>query len=60
MRLVGTIWGFRMEIVKAGLARQVNQYFTVLTGIRSVGVIGDERTCGCSVSFCAFSCKAYA
>jgi GMP synthase (glutamine-hydrolysing) len=24
--------------------RSINQYFTVLTGMRSVGVMGDERT----------------
>ena len=35
---------FRDEIAKAGLERQVSQYFTVLTGVRSVGVMGDERT----------------
>ena len=35
---------FREEIARAGLAGQVNQYFTVLTGIHSVGVMGDERT----------------
>ena len=35
---------FREEIAKAGLAEQVNQYFTVLTGVHSVGVMGDERT----------------
>ena len=35
---------FREEIAKAGLERQVNQYFTVLTGVHSVGVMGDERT----------------
>ncbi|GHV27682.1 GMP synthase [glutamine-hydrolyzing] [Clostridia bacterium] len=34
----------RDEIAKAGLARIINQYFTVLTGVRSVGVMGDERT----------------
>ena len=34
----------REEIAAAGLDRSVNQYFTVLTGIRSVGVMGDERT----------------
>ena len=34
----------REEVVAAGLDRSVNQYFTVLTGIRSVGVMGDERT----------------
>lgn len=35
---------FREEISNAGLKRQINQYFTVLTGMRSVGVMGDERT----------------
>ena len=35
---------FRQEIAVAGLDRHVNQYFTVLTGIQSVGVMGDERT----------------
>ena len=35
---------FREEIAKAGLTGQVNQYFTVLTGVHSVGVMGDERT----------------
>ncbi|MCX8131069.1 MAG: glutamine-hydrolyzing GMP synthase [Clostridia bacterium] len=35
---------FREEIANAGLARKINQYFTVLTGMRSVGVMGDERT----------------
>ena len=35
---------FQEEIAAAGLAGQVNQYFTVLTGVHSVGVMGDERT----------------
>ena len=35
---------FREEIAAAGLAGKVNQYFTVLTGVHSVGVMGDERT----------------
>nr|WP_213535796.1 glutamine-hydrolyzing GMP synthase [Lactococcus nasutitermitis] len=34
----------REEIAKAGLERDVWQYFTVNTGIRSVGVMGDYRT----------------
>ncbi|MDD3411483.1 MAG: glutamine-hydrolyzing GMP synthase, partial [Eubacteriales bacterium] len=34
----------RDEIAAAGLDRKVSQYFTVLTGARSVGVMGDERT----------------
>lgn len=34
----------REEIKKAGLDRKIWQYFTALPGIRSVGVMGDERT----------------
>lgn len=35
---------FREEIACAGLDREINQYFAVLTGMRSVGVMGDGRT----------------
>lgn len=35
---------FRNEIAAAGLEREIWQYFAVLTGMRSVGVMGDERT----------------
>ncbi len=56
IRIIGDITQEKLEIVResdailreevalAGLDRSVNQYFTVLTGIRSVGVMGDERT----------------
>ena len=35
---------FREEIAKAGLDREISQYFAVLTGTRSVGVMWDGRT----------------
>lgn len=35
---------FREEIKTAGLDREINQYFAVLTNVRSVGVMGDGRT----------------
>lgn len=35
---------FREEIALAGLDREINQYFAVITDMRSVGVMGDERT----------------
>ena len=35
---------FREEIAAAGLDREINQYFAVLTNMRSVGVMGDGRT----------------
>ena len=34
----------RQEIAAAGWDKQISQYFTVLTGAHSVGVMGDERT----------------
>ena len=34
----------REEIAKAGLERDIWQYFTALTNMRSVGVMGDQRT----------------
>lgn len=35
---------FRDEIAKAGYDRKIHQYFAVLTDMKSVGVMGDERT----------------
>ena len=35
---------FRDEVEKVGLGNTINQYFAVLTNIKSVGVMGDERT----------------
>lgn len=35
---------FRDELAKAALSHSYNQYFAVLPGVRTVGVMGDERT----------------
>lgn len=35
---------YRDEIAKNGLDKEIWQYFAVLTGIKTVGVMGDERT----------------
>lgn len=35
---------YREEIVKAGVDKDLGQYFAGLTNMRSVGVMGDERT----------------
>lgn len=35
---------YRQEIAKAGLDKGLGQYFAALTNMRSVGVMGDERT----------------
>ncbi len=56
VRIMGEVTGEKLEIVKesdyifceeierAGLSSDINQYFTILTGIKTVGVMGDERT----------------
>lgn len=41
---------FREEIAHAALESTANQYFAVLTGLRSVGVMGDARTYGYTVA----------
>ncbi len=35
---------YREEVANAGLASSIGQYFAALTNMRSVGVMGDERT----------------
>lgn len=35
---------FREEVAKAGIDKDLGQYFAALTNMRSVGVMGDERT----------------
>ncbi|MEG0847631.1 MAG: glutamine-hydrolyzing GMP synthase, partial [Niameybacter sp.] len=37
-------WIYREEIRKAGIDKEIGQYFAALTNMRSVGVMGDERT----------------
>ena len=56
IRVIGEITGEKLEIVresdailreeiaKAGLQRDIWQYFTALTNMKSVGVMGDQRT----------------
>ena len=56
IRIIGEVTEAKLEIVRqsdailqeeirlAGLNREIWQYFTVLTNIRSVGVMGDQRT----------------
>ena len=41
---------FREEVANAGLERDIGQYFAVLTGTRSVGVMGDGRSYGETVA----------
>ncbi len=37
---------YREEIEKEGWGREISQYFAALTGVRTVGVMGDSRTYG--------------
>ncbi|OOB77152.1 MAG: glutamine-hydrolyzing GMP synthase [Epulopiscium sp. Nuni2H_MBin001] len=37
-------WIYREEIKNANLDREISQYFAALSNMRSVGVMGDERT----------------
>ncbi len=41
---------FREEVANFGLERDVNQYFAVLTGVKTVGVMGDSRTYGDTIA----------
>ena len=46
---------FREEVANAGYDKKINQYFAALTNMRSVGVMGDERTYDYAVALRAVS-----
>lgn len=46
---------FREEIKIAGLDKEINQYFAVLTNLKSVGVMGDDRTYDYTIALRAVS-----
>jgi GMP synthase (glutamine-hydrolysing) len=46
---------YREEIKKAGMERELGQYFAAVTNMRSVGVMGDERTYDYAVALRAVS-----
>ena len=46
---------FREEVARAGLSRELNQYFAVITDMRSVGVMGDGRTYDYTIALRAVS-----
>ena len=46
---------FREEINKAKLDKDINQYFAVLTNLKSVGVMGDDRTYDYTIALRAVS-----
>ena len=50
---------FREEVERAGLSKSINQYFTVLTNIKSVGVTNNERTYDYTVALRAVNTKDF-
>ena len=49
------VFHLREEIARAGLEREIWQYFAVITDMRSVGVMGDSRTYDYTVALRAVS-----
>ncbi len=41
---------YREEIARAGIDKNLSQYFAALTNMRSVGVMGDGRTYDCAIA----------
>ena len=41
---------YREEISRAGVDKNLSQYFAALTNMRSVGVMGDGRTYDCAIA----------
>lgn len=50
---------FREEIKLAKLDRSINQYFAILTNLKSVGVMGDERTYDYTIALRAVETKDF-
>ena len=50
---------YREEIARAGLDKTIGQYFAALTNMRSVGVMGDERTYDYAVALRAVNTVDY-
>ena len=50
---------YREEMDAAGMNKIVGQYFAALTNMRSVGVMGDERTYDYAVALRAVSTVSY-
>ena len=50
---------YREEIANAGIDKEIGQYFAALTNMRSVGVMGDERTYDYAVALRAVTTRDF-
>ncbi len=50
---------FREEVANAGVDKQLGQYFAALTNMRSVGVMGDDRTYDYAIALRAVNTKDF-